>query len=421
MPLSYAAICGRQDFEHKTISELDQQTNMLVMICAYADYYGCLSYILPIIIDILLDTKHGWTIVSYHPLRFVALGKKLRSPVLYFESLRFLISQCKKEKDWDEIGDVLGVTNEEAQSRFKQYVQEQHATMAKVQDDLVRLQLTDCFIVRDRERKDIATTFWNSLIVKKKNRSDYAKARERYNFIARSSYGQWLTQQLIGEEACLSTRRAQWATSLGGLECVLRNLSAAALWKSPAKIFGHRVVPKMSSMFKLGKKYDSEKYVRQYHEAIIKEAADIIDDAFKHREVELADGTVVVKKRCEYDNHADHFAYLPLDESHIPWEDEIDWLEVGELPAVSMKKASEDTLNMMGLISEEAEEVDENDQRPAWETDENRIEALDWNVEVSPEPWWRYFDARERRVALTPPYEFRLFAALLFFTCAAIN
>ncbi|KAK3723748.1 hypothetical protein LTR37_001629 [Vermiconidia calcicola] len=108
----------------------------------------------------------------------------------------------------------------------------------------------------------------------------------------------------------------------GGLTYACKTLTEAAAWDDPTRLFGFKVAPRISSIFSLGRKWDSEKHIQRALNDIVYTAAGIIGRTFETCEETLADGTVLTYRRCEYDTHFKHFTYMPLDEQQLPWADE---------------------------------------------------------------------------------------------------
>ena len=75
----------------------------------------------------------------------------------------------------------------------------QDQTIQKLRDDLIRLCLTPHWIRFNGKTYPGFTTLLNSLANKKKDRTDFVKARERQGWIARNIYSKWLDQKLVGQ------------------------------------------------------------------------------------------------------------------------------------------------------------------------------------------------------------------------------
>ena len=197
----------------------------------------------------------------------------------------------------------------------------------------------------------MSTTFINALS-EKKDRSDCAKLRERCDYMAPNIYGQWLLQKMVGAKVSTTWGKTR-SYAVGGFNDACMKLCEAAQSEDPSKLFGYKVASRISSIFKLGRKYNSEERVQQDLSKLVKSAAGIINKTFETREGQQPDGTTVVYRRCEFDAHPDGLTYLPLDKSRLPWEAELEWPRIKERPNVNTEAASAETLDTLGFVVEE--------------------------------------------------------------------
>ena len=142
-PLSLKAISGR-NWQYEDAASLKSDLDSIITVCAYAEYYGCLNRIGPFMLDLLFSGPYFWKSVADMPEKSIDLAKKLRSSRLYFDALRHLISRaCPGSCYWEDIGNELGVSTSEAEQHCLPLLAEQKNTVAKLKDDLLRLQLTE--------------------------------------------------------------------------------------------------------------------------------------------------------------------------------------------------------------------------------------------------------------------------------------
>ena len=190
----------------------NRDAEIVIDICAYAEYYGCLDRIAPHILDLLFAHPLFWKAVADKPERYFALGKKLRCPIIYFDAMRHWIGSLSAGNyRWAALGEALGMSGKESEDLYLPLLYEQAMTIFKLKDDLLRLQLTPCWISYDRKPLPVYTTFFNALSAKRSDRSDYAKARSRFNYLARSTYGAMTSPEAsrtegsmdLGQRSCL--------------------------------------------------------------------------------------------------------------------------------------------------------------------------------------------------------------------------
>ena len=346
LPVKLQTITG-ETRTRESAGALGDDLNSIILLCAYADYYGCLGRVAPVLLDLLLGHPFVWQCVAFYPLKFIALAKRLRSVKLYFDALRHLIASG----EWKEVSEIFHVSEEEMIDCSYPIIEEQGAIIDKLRIDLTAVNLTEFRTRYQGGSYTIRITFFNAIAEKLRVRSEYAKARERFNFMARSIYIQWLNQKLYGERVEHAFGKDK-PCDAGGFNSACVWLLQAAQSNNPSKVFRYKTGARISSIFKLGRKYDSEKRIQKDLDDIVIEAAGIIQKAFETRQEEQEEGTVLTWRRCEYDAHGDYFTYLPVDEGNLPWTNEAPWEEASERPAASMAEASDTTLMMLGFVED---------------------------------------------------------------------
>ena len=361
-PISPTAICGGQGWSRDRYGRWSNEDLAdIITICAYAEYYGCLSRVAPVVLDLLFSYPHVWKFVADQCESFILLAEKLRCPKLYFDAFRHLIVRSQRHPQWwTEVGEALSISADEALQSFKPKLAEQARTVQDLEDRLRALVLTEHNYYYSGPCK-APTTFLNVLSLKKKDRSDYAKARERQDFMARRIYGQWLTQQLFGSHI-YESGRGQRPADLAGLNSACWQICEAAKSDDPSKLFGFKVASRMSSMFDLGRKFHSDKKLKQDLDNLVLVAADKVNSAFCSRittYMQAGESCTQTYRRCEYDDYLDGFTFLPLDESKVPWDGEPDWPQPKQLPKYNTEQATDDQLKMLGFVKvNTAEKVD---------------------------------------------------------------
>ena len=336
--------------------ELRSDINAVITLCAYAEYYGCLNKIAPAILDILLSHKAVWKCTAWHPLDLTMLAKKLRNKEIYFDALRHLIVRCSAHNYmWRSPGEVLNISRGEVEERMQPLFREQEKTVAKLRDDLERLSLMQHNI---GHRDGCAyTTFINAISFKRKNRPAVEKARERVDLIARSMYGQWLIQKLVGNQLGTTLHGRLRVKSVAPFNQACKMLCEASQSLNPAEIFGCNAGSRMSFIFRLRRRLNPEDALNDSLKKLVHQAANIINNTFQTRDRKLEDKTVVTSRRCRHQYYNERFTYLPLNESETPWDGEEPRNEVKAIPQVSTKEVSDKTLSLLGIAKQETEVV----------------------------------------------------------------
>ena len=292
-----------------------------------------------------------WQSIAENPDSYAKLAAKLHDRKMCFDALRHLLASGHNF-NLEVAAELLNMTLENLKAHFDPILAKQRDVINKLRDDLHRLQLNTYGIRVDGEPHTVFTTFLNAIQFKLKDRSDYAKARERSSFIACSIYGRWFAQQLVGARVYESwNKEKHGATGLFNIACI--KLLDAAGSDAPSKLFGYKAPERFGSIFKLGRGYNSDKYIQQELDKLVKQAAGIIEKTFEIRteveEVRSADK--VTTYRCsEYNAQGTRgFTYLPLDEEDVPWNREHAWDAVPERQVVNVIKISEQWLDTLGM------------------------------------------------------------------------
>jgi hypothetical protein len=112
----------------------------------------------------------------------------------------------------------------------------------------------------------------------------------------------------------------------GNLHSACKRLVEAAKSANPASLFGYKVAPRITSIFRLGKLFKPAKRVENDLIEIIKEATKIIENTFETRTG--YEGWVYRKTHFERERYLyeeNDFTFLPLDEEDTPLRDEEEW------------------------------------------------------------------------------------------------
>ncbi|GAB1739791.1 hypothetical protein NU219Hw_g4727t1 [Hortaea werneckii] len=387
---------GQTTFNHET-------AEMAAIILSYAEYYGALERIAPLLFQHLESWGESfWRNVALHPKFYIVLATKMQNVDLYSDALRHLVvqnrpkstrnimyftpgHQISRDLDTRSAPEVLGMTPAEYAERFQSDLDALDSTLYKLEHDLLQLQLHSFYYTYDRTKYSAYTHFLNLVRVNgsmRPDRSANAKAWERYEFLARSLWGQWLTQQLAGEHVFLNTMGKIRASPTGPFNVTCRKIVEAAAMEDPSRLLGYKCASRLSSIFSLGFQFQAEKRVKRILDELVREAARTIETAFAEQEVSTLKGTEttgddytmgdgemtwegettgeedptvqdkkidwVVYRRGRYDEVGKNFSYLGVKDSDLPWAGK--WGEPVTMPKVDRTEASEEWLEAVGLV-----------------------------------------------------------------------
>ncbi|KAH9844743.1 hypothetical protein Tdes44962_MAKER07088 [Teratosphaeria destructans] len=312
---------------------LDELTDEIVLIAAYAEYCGCIEGVAQPLINVILAHPGVWQAVSNWPTKYLHLAIKLRNRKLYTDALRHIIADYKPRHDL--AAEVLGLTEDEYDAKYGEdikYVREN--VIRKLEHSLHKLSLSKADIVNPAYSEEIATTLLNMLSFKRKGRPATDKALERYDYIARTTYAQYITQQLVGQYAYYGGVKGhpRWKDARGMPELCYK-LAAAAKSDEPSKIFGVKAASRLGSIFRLGRDGEGAREVQRILEDLVREAAKLIEGAFIERLDRWREREKIFRS-CAYETVDEAFTYFPLDEGDVPWKEEREWVArdpVGEV------------------------------------------------------------------------------------------
>ncbi|KAI6855993.1 hypothetical protein KC338_g8638 [Hortaea werneckii] len=378
---------GEGVFNHET-------AEMAVIILSYAEYYGGLERTAPTLFQHLERFGQSfWRDVALHPKFYIMLATKMQNVDLYSDALRHLVAQNRpkstefimhctpgyywsRDLDSRTAPEVLGMTPVEYAERFQPDLDALDFKLHKLEHDLLGLQLHRFSYSYDRCRHMARTHFLNFIRVKssmRPDRSANAKAWERYEFLARSLWGQWITQQLAGEKVYLNATGKVRADPTGYFNITCRKIVEAAASENPSNLLGYKCASRLSSIFSLGFQFQAERRVKRILDELVREAARTIEAAFFERESNsetMEEGEMkwrgetteegeptdldrraewVVYRRGRYDEVGKNFSYLGVKNTDLPWKRE--WDEPVTMPEVDRTEASEEWLEAVCLLN----------------------------------------------------------------------
>ncbi|KAI6817896.1 hypothetical protein KC340_g17532 [Hortaea werneckii] len=366
---------------------------MAVITLSYAKYYGGLERIAPILFRQFESYGQSfWEDVALRPKFYIMLATKTQNSELYSESLRHLITQKRPQErrvmhytpahertrvndiDRRSAPEVLGMTPDEYSKRFQPRLDELDPTLRLLEIQLLQLQLHTYEYWYDRFRKRASTSLLDLLSANERTFPHHTadlKAAERYDFLARSLWGQWLVQQLAGQKVYATGMGNGRAEPGGPFNTTCRKIVEAAASEDPSSIIGYKCASRLSSLFRLGSEYQPERRVQfrlgsEYQpeqrvkkilDEVVREAASRIEYAFFPSRNRIETGPegqktedFVTWRQCRYAEVGKNFTYLAVRDSDLPWEWE--WDEPSALPEVDRAEASEKWLEAVGLVDD---------------------------------------------------------------------
>ncbi|KAK3723741.1 hypothetical protein LTR37_001622 [Vermiconidia calcicola] len=371
-PLTLEAVAPGLEEDKPYPIHLGPAVDVVIKTCAYAEYYGCLSLVAPVLLDKLLSHPDIWHSVAYEPAQYFALAKKLRCDKLYFDAFRHLIAETNGGYEYGvfhpsfwKLSNALEIEQEEAKAHFLPGLESLEATVKDLQKTLLKFQLSETSYHYSRADVPVLTSFLNMLSFQKKKRSDRAKCDERSQFLARSIFTEWLIQQLHGQIMFVNKNGDKRSKLPGGFAWSLQKLELAANSEDPTTLFGHNVASHYASVFGLGKLHDPEKQIKEALKGLVVEACKAVDGTFRCRTSsqyrEPPEGkpteTVTTYRRTERVRKGGYFTYLGLDEADVQWKNEPAWEAPAKMPEVNLTPASEEVFKVLTIVQQASEVV----------------------------------------------------------------
>ena len=175
---------------------------MLSVVGAYAEYYGCLSRVAPVLLDMLIAHPCIWQAVNEHPYEFLRLANKLRCAELYLDALRHLLSRAQRD-NFKTVSAIYDQSVEESKAWIKPMMDENAAGERNLERALNMLHLSKGFTIKSRVITFVPTTYLNMIDFKRnystKKHSEEALSIERSRLLAGNIFSQWWQQQLAGK------------------------------------------------------------------------------------------------------------------------------------------------------------------------------------------------------------------------------
>ena len=266
-----------------------------------------------------------------------------------------------------------------------------HELSGRLEGELSKLQLSESWSTSGGRNYKPLTTFANMLQFKHADRSEGIKAQENVALLARMIYGEWITQQLHGDEMYQGNRIRHGLA--GSLAWAIQMLKRAHTWRNPYVLFGEGLVAEYVERFASTSRFNPKQQIEAELDRLIYAAVHRINEIFYVHE-EHENGSVFTYRGTEYvDMHASVVPYFKLDETDVPWRDERPSEETQtQIPQVNLSPAAEDVLRARGIGDAGEDEEDQTSGAFVWneldETGANRRETNAWDGGSDVEGWW---------------------------------
>ncbi|SMR58109.1 unnamed protein product [Zymoseptoria tritici ST99CH_3D1] len=313
----------------------------LYKFCSLAEYYGCLEKVANHAVDWLIEQPALAYCVALDPDMYFTLGTKLRWPDLYFDAVRHQMVRADKSGGtvWlREIAEDLEISDEDMLARQEAAMAEQEKTVANLSARLRALQLSSSYKISTNGRNEIAvrTTLANKNETQTVSLTPAGKAFGRAEYIARTIYGEWLSQQEAGELVWIQKHKRfqeRRSRQAGPLSRGVAQIQEHSQSHDPSLLFGKNAVEDALDLLGVDSSAESIPAVKTALNDIVHHVNDIIQDVLRVRIENREDGTVITHRRTcwgrgipEYlDWSKSCFTYLGLDESEVPWRFDNEW------------------------------------------------------------------------------------------------
>jgi hypothetical protein len=280
------------------------------------------------------------------------LSIKLRWKEVYIDSLRHVLARGGIPEEMvmtsgSGPSGVLDLSYDNLYEHSGKLKDEQAPAIFQLHKDLHKLQLHKSFWKRSTTKYPVYITFFNMLTDAWTRRSANRKSQDRAEFLACAIYGQWLTEQEVGEYEWSFGRRKSKPS--GPLSVGILALEEAAASDDPAALFGNDIPDRLISIFSLEDQTNPKAQIDFFLARIVREAAEIVGSTFRTFTKKDQDGVVWTYRRARFDVRAriddwseeGAFTFLPLDEEAVPWKSEEEWVVSGGVVPLMVEAAEE--------------------------------------------------------------------------------
>lgn len=177
---------------------------MVASLGAYAEFYGCLEFVAPGISELMMSAPCFWEAVACEPELHVQLAEKLGSAEIFQDALRHKMgkiglarNKLSQREMWEELANALKSPVVEVKTFYERELMELTEITRELEHDLHRLQLFEAQ-AHDVSSYSACTGFLNAIGLKPVNRPFSEQLAEKSEYLARTTYGSWFAQELVG-------------------------------------------------------------------------------------------------------------------------------------------------------------------------------------------------------------------------------
>jgi hypothetical protein len=116
-------------------------TDLVVTVCAIAEFWGCIELIKPRILSALKSSPAYWKYVGEYPKENLVLAAKLEDADIYRDALRHMVAQAHMKQDWKDVVNVTGWTEVELRDFYSPQLEELGPRTRALREKLQKLQL----------------------------------------------------------------------------------------------------------------------------------------------------------------------------------------------------------------------------------------------------------------------------------------
>lgn len=169
----------------------------VVTVCAIAEFLDCLTTVGPAMMAILHSAPRYWQAVAYKPLQYMILAVEFKNREVYHDAYRHALAQAYHNDgvDWQSISAIAGSNWKNDRDYYSTQFSKMEASAVNLKDDLHRLQAG---VGRVQQARRPRNNVWSifGIAIAGPGYDAEADAKECYNLIARSIFGNWLAQHL---------------------------------------------------------------------------------------------------------------------------------------------------------------------------------------------------------------------------------
>lgn len=166
-------------------------SDITVLVCAYAEYWGCLDVVGPRMLEICKSTPGFWISVANQPEQLLRFATKLKNAELYYDALRHRVAQAHMNDDWKGVVDLGKHSEKQVRVFYEPQMKLLEEKLELLKTNLDQLQLNTIYAKG-------STRGWHTAYIRNIHTapSKLDRAAEAAQYI----YGKFLAYHLSGEK-----------------------------------------------------------------------------------------------------------------------------------------------------------------------------------------------------------------------------